>query len=228
MLVVTVARNGQIQQHSSQRHAEAALPTTLSGATVRAVGRGEKRLQYLWKEHVIHDADGRAVGKRRDRVGLITIVEVEVADVLDFGLTVARGCGHKTVQDFRDEWQVRHPRSDRAIVIWFALGDWRDRDLFMNWSGRGGGDFTRNARRAMDPDAPVLTREQIETLSSANRQKDDGRRANASAILAAETPSQRLRRLDLVVARYGADARHAIRQELRIIEQRVKRAEKRK
>lgn len=237
MIVVSVARNSQIQQRSDQTHAEALLPTAVSGSTIRSVESGEKRVHSLWKEHSTTDEDGRKVGKRRERVGIVTLLRAEYAEVpnLDLGmydaaywLDVARGCGHKTVSEWSAEWDARHPRSPRAVIVWFALGDWRDQDLFMNWSGRAGGDFIRNSRRAMDPDAPVLTREQIEALSSVNRQKDEGRRAQTSAALATETPSQRLKRLDAATARIGDEARRAIRQELRIIEQRVRRGEGRK
>lgn len=152
MIVVTVARNGQLQQRASQSHAEAVLPNAISIATIRAVERGEKKLQTLFREHAIHDEDGKRVGKHREAAGRITLLSADFSDVVDIGADVAAACGHKTVQAFRDEWYGRHPRSERALVVWFALGDWRDRDLFMNWSGRAGGDF------CVDEETEALTK----------------------------------------------------------------------
>jgi hypothetical protein len=225
MLVVDNARNAQLQSRSRQSHAEVILPTALSEATLRAVGRQEKRLQTLFKEFTTHDEDGNSIGKRRDRVCVVTLLEVEHADVVDLGIDVARGCGYKTVQGLREDWGIRHPRSPRAVVVWFALGDWRDKDVFMNWSGAAGGDYVGSSRRSLDPDAPVLTREQIDALSAVNRQKDDARRAQASAAMATETLAQRYLRLQRATERMGMEARSAIRQHRRVIEQRVKRAE---
>lgn len=228
MIVVTTDRNAYIQDRSDQTHAEIVLSTSISLSTIRAVDRGEKRLQALWKEHVAHDPDGLPIGRLRELVGSVTLVRVEKLFVADITMEIARACGYKTSDDLREKWTDRHPRSDLAAVVWFALGDWRDRDVFLNWTGRAGGDYTRNSRRSMDPDAPALSREQIEALSEVNRQKDDGRRAQASADLASESPSERLNRLSKATERLGIAARREIRQELRIIEQRLQRAERRK
>jgi uncharacterized protein YicC (UPF0701 family) len=89
------------------------------------------------------------------------------------------------------------------------------------------GDFTRNSNRALDRDAPTLTREEVEALGHVAHQKDDGRRAETSRALALETPSERLARLTRAVERMGAEARTAIRPHLRVIEQRIQRAERR-
>lgn len=227
MIVVTTERNSQIQARSDQTHAEITLPTSISPSTIKAVDRGEKKLQTLWKEHVAHDPDGLPIGRPRELVGTVTLIRVEVLYVADLTLEIASACGYKTSQDLREKWTDRHPRSPRAAIVWFALGDWRDRDVFMNWTGRAGGDYTANARRAMDSDAPVLSREEIDALSKVNRQKDDVRRAQASAALAAETPSERLKRVKRETERLGDEARRAIRQEIRIITQRLERAERR-
>lgn len=227
-LVISLDRNRYLQQHQAQTHAEVVLPRA-----VPVVGR----LRYLWKEFVQHDADGLAIGKGREHAALITILSVAGPfDVPDLGMDVAKGCGFKTVQGFQADWQERHPRSPLAVVVWFALGDWRDRDVFLNWTGAAGGDFTMNSRRAMDPDAPVLTHEQIEALSSVNRQKDDARRATDSRAMATESASQRLIRIDRFIERLRAtvgeeaarQAESEIRPHRRVIEQRTTRAEKRK
>lgn len=228
MIVVSVQRNGQLHDRSGQSHAEIVLPTSIATGTVRAVARGERRLQTLWKESVVTNDDGEVIGHRRDEAGTVTLLRVDFSDVIALTYEVARGCGHKTVTDLQEVWFERHPRSPRVAVVWFALGDWRDRNIYLNWTGRGGGDYTKNASRAMDRDAPALTDEEMAQLSSVNRQKDEGRRARVAAALAAETPSQRVQRLNQATARLGAAARREIRQELRIIEQRVTRLEKRK
>lgn len=228
MIVVTVARYAYIRERSDQTHAEVVHPARVSPATIKAVQQGEKRVQTLYREHVSRDPDGLPIGVLKEAAGLVTVVRAETIFVADITMEIARACGYKTALDLKERWAKRHPRSPQGVVIWYALGDWRDRDIFLNWSGRAGGDYTRNARRAMDADAPALSREEIDALSSVNRQKDDGRRARAAAALAAETPSERLKRLSRAVDRLGDEARRAIRQERRIIEQRLGRAEKRK
>lgn len=132
-LIVSLDRNRYLQQHQAQTHAEVVLPTDAP-----QVGR----LRYLWKEFQEHDADGTPIGKRREQAGQVTILRVEGPfDIPELGLDVARGCGYKTAVSLQEAWQARHPRSPRVAVVWFALGDWRDRDLFLNYSGTAGGDY---------------------------------------------------------------------------------------
>lgn len=217
MIAVTVERNRYLQQHKGKTHAEL--------LALRDAPR-ERTLQRLWKVVLVHDGDNRVTETRREPAGSVTILAVESPVFFDaIDLPTANACGYRTTADLREAWRAAHPRTDLAAVAWFVLGDWRDRDIFLNWSGRGGGDYTRNPRRAIDPDAPALTAEQMDDLAHGNRQKDEARRAAASAALAGESPSARLARLQRVVDRLGDDAAWAVRKHIEIIEQRVKRAE---
>lgn len=132
---------------------------------------------------ITRDEDGTPVGFRREMVMedhrpvVLTVLTVEAVEVHGKGtddyravtLADARACGHRTVSGMRDAWKVRHPRSELAKLIWFRLGDHRDRDKFLNWTGRAGGDYTYNPRRAIDPDAPVLSREELERQTKDRR-----------------------------------------------------------
>ena len=211
------------------------------------------RLVALRREYIAHDADGAVTGTIREAVTVkvgednitqhLTILDVETVAVFgdmpledDVVLTLqmARACGVRTVDGLRDTWTHRHPRSPRAQMVWFALGDVRDQPLFLQYSGLAGGDYTRNRHRALD-EAEALTREQMAALVSVNLQRDLGRRAKASAALANETPSQRLTRINATIERLRQQlgdgiahmAEKEIRQELRIVQQRLDRAERR-
>lgn len=198
----------------------------------------ERPLRPLVREFVAHDADGNEVETRRERVrdvvdgelrpAVITVLDVErnVA-VVEVGREVASACGYKTAEGLRDAWFARHPRSPLCTVVSFALGDVRDRPLFLNWTGRAGGDYTLNRSRAID-DAEALTPEQLAALSSWNKQKDQARRATSARSLASETLAQRWERLVRATEQIGGEAARAIRPHRRVLEQRLKRSEGRK
>lgn len=244
MIVASRERTASFLERQAQSHGNVQLPGLLSPALVKAVDAGEMRLTVLYKEFTAHDADGKAIGRRREPVLRegeplkVTVLRVETKDVVEFGIDVAKDCGYKTVEAFRSAWDERHPRSPIATVVWFALGDWRDRDQYLAWSGRraGADDHGRTFSRskAMDPDAPVPP-EIASAYAYANRQKDDARRAQIAAALATETYSQRLARIDRFIDYLRANvgegaARYVerdIRQENRIIGQRADRLEKR-
>lgn len=232
MIVVSRERNSYLQERPGQTHAAAVPPSWLSPGLVKAVGRGEKRLQTLYKEFVAHDEDGASIGRERVPACQITLLSVETQDITEFGLDTARDCGYTTVQGFRTAWLDRHPRSPLATVVWFAIGDWRDRDLFLAWSGRRAGandkGYTLSAGMAMDRDAPVPD-EIVAVYASHNRQKDEAQRAKLSAALATETPAQRWARVEAYIehlrTRVGEGAARemesVIRPHRRIIEQRI-------
>ncbi len=234
MLVVSRERNAFLQEHRDQTHAVAVPPSSLSPAFVKAVARGEMRLTNLYKEFVQHDEDGKSLGLTRDFSCVVTVLGLQTEDVLAISLDVAQALGYKTVVGFRGAWEVRHPRTPNATIVFVAIGDWRDQDIFLGPTGRA--DYVSNRHGSIDPDAPALTREQMDVLASANRQKDDAARAQKSRAMASESPSQRLYRIDRYIEHLrltvGEDAARqaegAIRQHRRVIEQRVARAEKRK
>ena len=234
MLVVSRERNSYLQEHRDQTHAVAVPPSSLSPGFVKAVARGEKRLQTLYKEFVAHDENGVALGRTTERSCVVTVLSIQTEDVLLIPLETAQACGFKTVMGFRGAWMARHPRTPVASVVYLAIGDWRDQSVYLGPSGRA--DYVSTPYGSIDPDAPALTREQMDALSSENRQKDDARRATQSRALASESPSQRLLRIDRYIDHLRAtvgeeaarQAESAIRQHRRVIEQRVARAEKRK
>lgn len=227
MIVVSVERNRYLKERPDQTHAELVLPSHVPR---------EGSLQRLWKEVVLRDEDNVVAGKRRELAGKVTILRTQSpVFFFDVPLDVATTCGFKTTQALQESWVSRHPRAQHVGVVWFVLGDWRDKDTYLNWTGRGGGDYTNNRLRSMDPEAPV-PEEIAEGYAVTARQGDEGRRAAAALALASETPSERLRRLHRYVeylrATVGEEAArqtyNEIRQHIRVVEQRVKRAEKRK
>ncbi len=215
-------------------------------------------LRPLRREFVVHDQYGDAVEIRRDKVrdvgsdgetkdAVITVLAVErnvPVDELD--LAVARSCGFRTAAGLREAWYARHPRSPLCHVVTFAVGDVRDRPRFltstrsMRWGpGKKGGsplgDYCGTQRQASD-DAEALSDAEMGALVGWNRQKDEAARARASAALAAESPSQRLLRIERYIEDLAATAgeeaarlaRATVRQELRIVRQRLDQAERRK
>ncbi len=227
MLVVSVERNRFLQARRDQTHAELLLPSQIPR---------EGSLQRLWKEYLTHDEDQQVVGRQREKAGEITIVRTEgPVPYSEVTYHTALSCGFKTTQALQENWVVIHPRSQELGIVWFVLGDWRDRDLFMSWTGRGGSDFTSNPSRSLDPDAPV-PEEIAENYAYQGRQRDEARRAAASLAMATETPSERLKRLQRYIEHLrvtvgeeaARQASSAIRQHIRVVEQRVKRAEGRK
>lgn len=227
MLVVTVERNRHLQSHPNQAHAELVLPSAVPK---------EGSIQRLWKEYPERNEDNEVIGKRREKAGIVTILHTESpVFFFDISLDVAQTCGFKTTQALQEFWVSKHPRAERAGIVWYVLGDWRDRDRYLNWTGKAGGDYITTRHRSMDPEAPVPA-EIVEGYALQARQRDEARRAQAALALASETPSQRLLRLQRYIEHLrvtvGEDAaratQSAIRQHMRVVEQRIKRAEGRK
>jgi hypothetical protein len=207
------------------------------------------RLYAFRREYITHDEEGNETGKARSAVTVrvgeenvpqrLTVLDAEIVYVFEdeqlgdlphprLSLQMAQICGYKTVQTLRESWLAKHPRSPLAKLIYVALGDVRDRPIFLNWTGGAGGDYTRSRHRAMD-DAEALTREQMRALAGWNKSKDEARRAKAAARLREdETLAQRVRRLESARERLGEEAAKAIRQHLRVVTQRVDRAEGRR
>ena len=239
MFVVSISRYRTYQERSAQTQAVEASPSSLSPKIRRTVDRGEKYLAHLWKEIVVHDEDGNATGKRRERACEITVIRLDYpVDLRDVGSDAARACGFRTVEAFRDSWTMSHPRSPQVAIAWFALGNWMDPDTYLAYGGRRAGandrGYTQSRAMSLDPEAPVPP-EVAAAFAFSNRQSDDARRARASQALAAESPALRLLRLERYIEHLrltvgeeaAAYARREIRQEERIIRQRLDRAERR-
>jgi hypothetical protein len=222
-------RYAHLRGHARQVHAHLTLRSEVFVIS--------DRVYSVYREFLIHDEDNRVIERRREaaRDGqeriVATVKLVEPVDVLatedqEWGraltLADATDCGYRTVGGLRAAWKSRH-REDFAQIVYFVLGDWRDRDLFMQFAGLAGGDYTRNWHRALDPDAPILTPEQYSRYGMANRQKDARRMADAATTLADETPAQTIARIEAA----GPEAVRKVSSEMAIIGQRIHPYEKR-
>ena len=231
MLIVNVERNRYLKSHPNQTHAELVSPS-------QALREGS--LQKLWKEYASHSSgETEADVIKKEEAGNLTVVRVEgPVPIEDLTLDIAYSCGFKTTDGLREAWLLRHPRSYSVKIVWFVLGDWRDRDKYLAWSGRRAGadehGYTMSSRKAMDRDAPVPD-EIVEGYAADNLQKDTARRAQTSSALASASAEERLRRLweyllhvrttkgeEAFRAVYGS-----IRQHVRVMEQRARRSEAR-
>ncbi len=197
------------------------------------------RIYTPFREFTAHDSDGNSLGRQRQPIynteqgdrAKVTVRACEKIDtragknrpaVLGRELTVAdaQGCGYRTVLALRDAWKAQH-RTHDAHLVWFIWGDQRDIDTFMQRTGLAGGDYTRNRSRALDPDAPVLTRDQMDRLVATNRQKDVARSARAAQDLARKPLADRW----LTIEERGERLRLSIAREIRVATARLDRAE---
>ncbi len=186
------------------------------------------------------DADlGRGRSARVNDVGdggelvpaVLTVLAVEPVDVYAtdgeqrLTLEIAIACGYRTTQALRDAWRSRHPRTPLAHVVSFGFGDLRDKPRFLTSTramvaGRIG-DYTSNLGIAID-DAEALTEVEYAALSASNRQKDVRRDATRAAALAAVPIEERV----AAIERAGDEVAALVRDELRAIEERTVRAER--
>lgn len=177
------------------------------------------RLRGYWREMRVLDGDGRptgkvlreqatTVGKEGSRRAVVTIVgweDVHVTSLEDVGglrslsRADALACGFRTVEGLRGAWRDTHPRLEIARLYSFFLGDRRDRTVWLASTrsmvaGRQG-DYTQNAAKSIDRDAPLLTPAEYEELAMRNAQKDAARRAALSAQLSQGSLAERAARL---------------------------------
>jgi hypothetical protein len=202
-------------------------------------------LRNLYREYVTHDEDGREIGRTRETVNdpglngeqVQVVVTVRYVDQLDMyeakGLTLqfSKACGYRTASDLRTAWIASHPRSPLAQGVYFILGDWRDRDLFlvstrrMRWAaGKAGGpqgDYS-STRKEGDDEVSALTPEQYRVAATHARQKDLARVAAVQRSLQDATEAERLARASAV----AEEMRLNIRQELAIVADRTQRLER--
>ena len=88
--------------------------------------------------------------------------------------------GYLTVAGLQEAWRAKHRTPDCQLVR-FQVGDLRDRDRFLNWTGRAGGDYVGNVHRAAD-DAAALTPEQLAPLTRAANERDRARLKSTSQV----------------------------------------------
>lgn len=164
---------------------------------------------------------GRDPGEREPV--LLTILAVRVVDVEQLALLDARPCGYRTATALRDAWRQAHPLSPHARLVQFALGDLRDNPRLLAWTGVGY-DYTSTPwKAAITAEPEALTPAELERAALLNGQTFIRRRAELSNALGSQTAAQRMQRIEQASERMRVD----IRSELRIIEQRILRAEKR-
>lgn len=188
------------------------------------------RLRNLRRRYVRHDEDGNAIGEATATVTdtnadgerrpvvltILSIVEQDLAEPIH--LDIARACGYRSAAELREEFSARYPRTTRVKLVRFLVGDTRDRDRYLNWTGRAGGDYTLNPRRAMD-DAPALTEEQQARMTAEAHKRDELVRQHRRS----KTPlAERLHELERLAAQGDDRAKRA----LFSIEQRVERVAK--
>ena len=204
----------------------------------------EHRLRYLYREFPLHDGNNQKIGTKRERVqdvGLggdlrparLTVLLVELVDVHAAGdqppldgykpldIVAARACGFRTPALLREDWKLKHPKADTAQLVWFSLGDVRDRDRYLQrWIWKGG-DYTQDRHSAVD-DLPALSPEELAEVAANNHQRQTARVVETQLRLAEETLAQRVARLENA----GDQMRREIKQELRIIAERAKRGKR--
>ncbi len=211
----TPDRIAHLRKHSQEIHA------LLLPSSARPKAGTIRRYQKEWARR---DEDGKIIDVVRELAGILTIIRVERVELYESGpsLQLARECGFRTSSALKAAWLATHPRSPLAQAVWFALGDWRDQDRFLQRQIWRGGDYTTNRGAAID-DLPVLSAEQLADIAAVNRQRDIRRDADTQQRLAAETLAERARRLE----RGGEEVAHLTRRELAVIGQRLGAAERR-
>jgi hypothetical protein len=88
---------------------------------------------------------------------------------------------------------------DLARLYWFFLNDRRDQTVWLapTWSMVAGrqGDYTRNGRRALEQDAPLLTDTEYDSLGMYAKQRDAARRMRMTAENSNRSMADRIARL---------------------------------
>ena len=153
------------------------------------------------------DAESSSYEELEDRVA--TIIAWEDVDVYapadrPWGRALtkadAEALNFRTLADVRAAWRARHPRSDFARLTWFLLGDRRDRTVWLASTqsmvaGRQG-DYTQNASKSIDPDAPLLSPAEYAVFAMQNAQKDAARVAERQSRYAGESLAERAARIE--------------------------------
>lgn len=163
------------------------------------------RLRAL-RRHLLDDRTRDEVVTDAGAEVVLTIITVRDTIVEDVRGAEARACGYKNPTALRETWVALHPRARELKVVRFDLGDTRERrDRYLAWTGRAGGDYTSNPKRAMDrgaltgdgPDLALVapTAEEIAGFAHASHYRDDARRREADIALRDDL-AERLARWD--------------------------------
>lgn len=153
---------------------------------------------------------------------LITVLAVRDLELEQLTFAEARACGYRTVAGVRDAWLREHPRSPLARLVRFALGDLRNTPRLLAPTGAGF-DYTGDPHRAMPDEPEALSAAELARIAAVNGQSYLRHRAEQEIELRAKPVAQRIERIQQASARMHID----VRREMRVIEQRIARAERR-
>jgi hypothetical protein len=191
------------------------------------------RTTMLRRRFKRHDSDGKElkgwatevvadVSPEGDRKSVVlTVLSVNELHLDDLTQQDAEACGFRTLPGMKDNWRQHHRGAEMVKIVRFAVGDLRDRDRYLSRPSRSGGDYTSDRHRAID-DVAVLTDEQLKPFVAQARERDKQRRKRAANDTAKQPLEARLGRLDDLKQRQRVD----ISREIRVIEERVRRAER--
>jgi hypothetical protein len=156
-----------------------------------------------------------------DRTAVVlTVLAVRDLEVVTLGFPEARACGLRTPAALQASWRRDHPRADFARFVRFTLGDVRDVPRFVS---AGWPDYTSDPSRAMLGEPEAISPRDTAIFAAMNGQSYLRGRADLAAKLSTRRLSQRLAAIEAAARDGGLD----VRAELRIIEQRMQRAERR-
>lgn len=202
----------------SERLEPGALRALIREVTVKKSATPELRREVV--------RDDKQPGQHEGPIVWLAIIAVDAIDVSAVrgpeALTLprARACGYRTPNALREAWRIRYPRISRAQLAWFMLGALRDQPVYLQWSGRGGGDYTHSGG-ILDA-GEVLDHVHVSNFALNNSQKDHLRRIELEQELDDRSLAERVARIE----RAHPALRREIRHELMIVQQRVTRAER--
>ncbi len=219
------------------------MPLIFTAEQVRAIRQGKVTATLVSRHEPLEPGSVRPLRRRRpcrcgeavvveqvfdvrphdERVQvLLTILEVRDLELASLTVTDARLCGYRTATELRDAWRAEHPRTDLVRLVTFGLGDLRDRPRFLT-SFPAFSDYTQSPSEATPREPEALSEDQLSHYASINGQRFAASKAEFAARLAARPLPERLHMIEGAADRF----RLGLRKELRIIEQRLERAEKR-
>jgi len=221
-----------------QRRGQVCGTLVLRSADIESPRHGKKKVRCYYREFRHLDGDGnRLPGKLIDKVmagdepAKLTVLLVERVNVLgEVGCAQkwpsggrhlepadAKLCGYRSLDALKDDWKQRHPMSELAKLVYFALGDFRDPDRYIS---RGFADYMY----AYDPvhvidELPALSKEQLAELATHNHQRHTARQAHSESLLTQIPLHER-------VAQLEAAGDRIIANNLKIIRERIRRAQR--
>ena len=181
--------------------------------------REKRTLLGVEREYVTETWDGET---HRLQATIVLVETVDLYEGKGLSAALARGCGYRTIGLLKEAWMRSHPRSPFAKAVYFALGDVRDRNLFLQRDVWRGGDYTTSMSDSVIDDLPALDPAEIRALAAHNRQKDAARAVTRQEMAASETLAERMARIEAG----GEAALHVVKRDVAVIGQRVVQGER--